>query len=191
MATGEWVRPVSRTNDKAIPYLATVIEGQKLRLLDVVEARLSAERPFDRYQRENRFAEDWSWKIVGRVEVEDVLKYCEGNEIILHNDADHVDASALDALDKKRWKSLQLVRVQDAVFERDRYKNTRWRVTFTDGSGNELRLKLTDPVAHNKLARKVKIGPKCLLTISLAGPWRPTPVVPKRCYKLVAGVIEL
>lgn len=184
--SGEWIRPISRKN-RAIP---SSVAG-KIELLDVVEIPLASDRPRDRYQRENRFVESWDWKVSGNVSSRDILRYCEDNTIILHSHNDSVAPEVLEALPFEQWKSLQLVRA-DVGFERDSWNRNRWRASFNDVSGNVLYLKVDYPEIVARLNNNEEIGSDCILTISLAGPWAPPGgSQPERCYKLVAGVIEL
>ncbi len=184
--SGEWIRPVSKEN-RAIPSLV----AGKIKLLDVVEIPLTSCRPKDRYQRENRLVESWDWKVIGSVSSMDILNYCEDNTIILHSRNDRVTPQVLEALPFEEWKSLQLVRA-DVIFERDYWNRNRWRASFYDGSGNLLYLKVDYPEVVARLNNGEEIESDCLLTISLAGPWTPPDgSQPERCYKLVAGVIEL
>ena len=184
--TGEWIRPVSRDN-RAIPSNV----AREIELLDVVRIPLASDRPRDRYQRENRYVASWDWEEVGEVSPRDVLRYCEDNAIILHSHDDRVSPDILDAMPFGEWKSLELVRA-DVDFERDYWNPNRWRASFNDASGNRLYLKVDYPEIVAKLNNDEAVGSDCILTISLAGPWTPPDgSLPERCYKLVAGAIEL
>jgi hypothetical protein len=64
-------------------------------------------------------------------------------------------------------------------------------VRFHDKADNEYVLKLTDPEATRRLEAGERIGPRCLLTLSLTRPWAGNdPSMLKICYKIVAAVIE-
>jgi hypothetical protein len=55
-----------------------------------------------------------------------------------------------------------------------------------------LDLKLTDPLTSDRLRNNEKISKNCILAVSLATPWSPRGSdQPERCYKMVAGVVEL
>lgn len=184
--TSEWIRPISREN-RAIPES---VAGE-IKLLDILEISLATDRPKNRYQRENRFVATWDWKLISKVSPKDIIRYCEDDNIILHSHNDRVDPEVLDAMAFKEWKSLQLVRAH-VNFERDYWNRNRWRASFNDGSGKILSLKVDYPEIVARLNNGQEIGPDCMLIISLAGPWAPPDgSQPKRCYKLVAGVIEL
>lgn len=184
--TGEWIRPISKEN-RAIPRSV----AEKIGLLDVVEIPLTSEKPRDRYQKENRFVASWNWKVAGKVSPKKITRYCENVTIILHSQTDYVEKEYFESLSFEQWKSLQLIRT-DVNFSRDTYKPSHWRASFRDGSGCPLYLKVTDSIIVAKLNNNEEVGSDCILTISLTGPWAPRDGSrPERCYKLVAGVIEL
>jgi hypothetical protein len=107
----------------------------------------------------------------------------------LHSPEGWVAPALLEALPPDQWQSLQLVRCSATRFVA---AEKGWRVRFEDVAGNAYSPKLTDPVAIKRLSGGERIGPDCLLTISLGEPWAPEDgSLPARCYKLVAGVIEL
>lgn len=163
----------------------------KIKLLDVVEIPLASCSPKDRYQRENRFVESWDWEVIGNVSSMDIFNYCEDNTIILHSRNDRVIPQVLEALPFEEWKSLQLVRA-DVIFKRDYWNRNRWRASFYDGSVNLLYLKVDYLEVVARRNNDEEIESDCLLTISLARPWTPPDgSQPERCYKLVAGIIEL
>lgn len=189
LKTGEWIRPVNDNSNRAIPNSFTL--AKSLKLMDIVEIPLKSNVLSDKYQRENRLVDNWSWNIVGRATIGNVIKLCESNAQILHNDIDHVDATDMDLLPMPDWKSLQLIQTQ-VQFVPDSYDNSRWRAEFQDGLGNDYSLKVTDPDFDTKLRSGSSVSSDCILCISLPEPWKPdTGNQPLRSYKLVAGVIEL
>jgi hypothetical protein len=191
IGTGKWVRPVPATGD-AIPEQRLYLKGRFLSLLDVVEINLTRPKEISRYQRENLVIANWNWAIVGSVQTSDVIQYCDETTPILHNNGDRVPPYALDQLPPEQWNSLQLIRPRNLDFERDSTDQHRWHARFRDRSGCEYLLRLTDPLAARRLDAGNKISPESLLAISLTKPWAPPRVSkPKRCYKLVAAVIEL
>ena len=111
--------------------------------------------------------------------------------MILHSHTDYVEPTYFKSLPFEQWKSLQLIRAT-VNFSKDTYKQSHWRASFRDKTGYFLSLKVTDSKIVDKLNNKAEIGSDCILTISLTGPWAPGDrSKPERCYKLVAGVIEL
>jgi hypothetical protein len=190
MDTGEWIRPVSRSANRAVPGVTSI---SSLDLLSIVEVSFAGDRPtpFDRYQCENWFGDSWDWNIVGQCSVKDAKRLCENMNVVLHTSGDSVEPALLDALPPSDWKSLQLIKAK-VDFTRDTRDRTRWRASFDDGQANSLYLKVTDAATCAKLDEEGDISRECLLTISLAVPWAPADgSQPERCYKLVAGVIWL
>jgi hypothetical protein len=121
-----------------------------------------------------------------------LLDHCEEDAVILHNDSDSVEADQFKTMPRKQWKSLQLIRCRKTRFYSTTWEGkSRWRVTIRHGANSLLDLGLTDPVVIDRLNKGEDISRDCILTISLAGPWSPDGIQPKRCYKLVAGVIEV
>jgi len=197
--TKEWVRPVGPPQGKATKFKRPASQERsipkyvatKFNLLDIVKIPLSSDKPRDCYQRENRFVDSWDWEVIRKMPPQKILKYCEDATVILHSDNDRVDPRVLEKLPFEQWKSLQLVR-REVQFSRDNYKHYDWRASFSDDSGHLLSLKVTDPKIEERLNGCIEIGSDCILTISLATPWSPpNSSQPERCYKLIAGVIEL
>lgn len=185
--TGKWIRPVPRYGSRAVPRSV----AERFGLLAVVEIPFASDMPRNHYQRENRFVASWDWKIVGNVSHREIIGYCEDSIMILHSHTDYVEPGYFDSLPFEQWKSLQLIRTR-VDFSKDTYKPRHWRASFYDGSGHHLYLKVTDAIIVAELNDGAQVGPDCILTISLAGPWAPRDgSQPERCYKLVAGVIQL
>jgi len=188
--TGEWIRPVPRDTGRAVPNATSI---SRISLLDIVDVPLAEDRPSppDRYQYENWFVDSWTWEVVGRWSVKQVEPFIESEAIILHTVNDRVEPPYLDSLPPEQWKSLQLVKSK-VTFSKDSWATRRWRASFKDGSGNLLYIRVTDPVISDRLDRHENLSRECLLTVSLTEPWAPDDgSQPERCYKLVAGVIEL
>ncbi len=190
--TKKWIRPVSKPGG-GIPTRKVFIEGKELSILDVVEIPLTDVYLQDKYQRENRIIEKGDWKIIDRVKPEYLLVLCEDDSIVLHNHEDHITSEELEKMPFYEWKSLQLVHLDNTYFRRDYWNPRRWRVHFRNRGNHYFELKLTDHLISDKLEKGENISKNCFLTISLAGPWRPLDdeSQPERCYKLVAGVVEL
>lgn len=189
--TGAWVRPVSNLATRAITWQMRNINGREPELLDVVEVSLQNHGPDDGCQPENRTLDPIPWKKVAVMTAREVLRYCEDDEIILHNHDDFVEASYFEQIPKSQWKSLQLVHPINVQFHPDTWERKKWRALLKHGQNMRLDLAVTDPRIIERLDGRQNIREDCLLTISLAGPWTPDGIQPKRCYKLVAGVIEL
>ncbi len=189
--SGNWIRPVPDTKDRAITPTMRLINGREPQILDVIEIPLEDYGPDEGCQPENRLLKPGIWKKVGRVAGPDLLKYCVDDNVILHNHRHYVLPEFFTRIRKSEWRSLQLVRNSNVSFNRA-YKINQWRVSFQDGRRHILNLKLTDPDVSDRLKNDEKISHDCILAVSLATPWSPPgKPQPERCYKMVAGVIEL
>ena len=186
----EWVRPIDPRGHEGAIGEARLIDGAEPRLLDVLEVPLGGESDAHGCQPENRVLLPGWWKKVGMVSPEDALSYVEDDEFLLHNFDKTVDAEYFKVIPQERWKSLQLIYSGEVAFCPDRYDGSRWRVCFSYGGGC-YDLKLTDTVVSERLTGGEKVSGECILTVSLAAPWKPDEETPERCYKMVAGVIEL
>ncbi len=189
--TGRWVRPVSSSKKRAIDKETRIIDGSEPQILDMLEIPLYAHGPVEGCQPENKLLKVGQWKKVGRVRPKDLLKYCEDDSVILHNNLDHVRAGCFKIIPSHGWKSLQLVRNKNVVFEQDEYNKAKWRANFINSKGNALSLRVTDPATCERLEQGENISKDCLLTVSMASGWSPDRQTAKRCYKFVAGVVEL
>ena len=190
--TKKWIRPVSKPSG-GVPVRKVFINGKELAILDVVDIPFANVCLQDKYQRENRIIDTGDWKIIDQVKPEYLLDLCEDDLTILHNHEDCITSEELEKLPFCKWKSLQLVHLENVNFHKDSWDPRRWRVHFHNRGKHYFALKLTDHVITDKLAKGEKVSKDCFLTISLAGPWRPSgdESQPERCYKLVAGVVEL
>lgn len=189
--TGEWIRPVSDREDRAITWAMRTINGQEPEILDVLEIPLEDYGPDEGCQPENRLLKEGCWKKIGRITKQELLEYCEDDSVILHNNEDRVEPSFFKEISKDDWKSLQLVHNTKVKFCRHWYNRRKWRTYFKDGKGNYMELGVTDPAILRRLDQGGELSQDCILTISLTTPWSHNIITPKRCYKLVACVIEL
>ncbi len=189
--TGKWVRPVPDNKNGAVTSTTRHINGKEPQILDIIEIPLENYGDDEGCQPENRLLKLGPWKKVGRVTAQDLLQYCEDDSVILHNHQEYVPPEFFETLSKSKWKSLQLINKSKLSFH-PAYKRNQWRVIFYDGRGHLLDLKLTDPLISDRLRNNEKISNNCILTVSLATPWSPQGSdQPERCYKMVAGVVEL
>lgn len=188
--TGEWVRPVSQTENGSIDQRLV----QDISILDVVEVPLMGKPDSPvKYQRENWLIGTGEWRKCGKADPKKLLNYCDDKGLILHNHREYVEPDYLDRIPSSEWKSLELIRVRARFEERIQKSMPKKRILFKDGKGNELNLPITDEDFIIDRFTKVKGEERdCLITISLAKPWGPADgSLPLRCYKLAAGIIEL
>lgn len=189
--SGRWLRPVSSSSKRAINKETRSINGSEPQLLDILEIPLHAHGPNDGCQKENKLIKVGNWQKVGQEKPKDLLKFCDDDSVILHNNLDYVRACCFRAIPHYAWKSLQLIHSKNVVFEKNENNKSKWQAKFINSKGNAFNLRLTDPVISERLERGEKIDRNCLLTISMAPGWSPDSRIPKRCYKFVAGVVEL
>ena len=190
--SGQWVRPVPAEGG-AIPEASPWLRGRYMGPLDVVEVDLEGPTFATRFQRENRQIRGWQWRFVRRADVNDVIEYASAPTRVLHGRKKVVRPSQLETLAPDQWTSLELVRSDDVTFEPHPRKPGRWEAKFSVGPfRSPYRFTVTDPVATGRLNAGGRIGPRCLLTVSLTEPIElPEFNMPRLCYKLVATVLEL
>jgi hypothetical protein len=190
--SGRWIRPIPYRGG-AIPEEKTFLSGKLFTPLDVLELDLDAPACTTRFQCENRPMQNWNWRLVGRVDARDMLKYCCKEPIVLHGLGKTVELSEMERLTPDKWTSLQLIHAVNVTFEPDPRIAIRWQARFSLGPpGPKYCLNITDPEATLRLNKKVKIKPECLLTVSLTEPKEFKEFgKPELCYKLVAAVMEL
>ena len=189
--TGEWSRPVP-ADGGPITWNLRNISGREPELLEIVEMSVQNSGPDLGCQPENRQVNHVPWQHVGAMSVKDVLKYLESDAVILHNDDDSVAIDYFQTIPRQEWKSLQLIKSAKVTFYSTSWQGRkRWRALIHHGDNKRLDLGLTDPMLVERLNRNDGVSGSYLLTVSLAGPWSPDNIQLKRCYKLVAGVIEI
>ena len=189
--TGKWIRPVP-SDGGPIAWNLRNVSGNEPELMEIVEISVQNSGPDLGCQPENRLLDPVLWQHIGLMSVKDVLKYLERDAVILHNDDDNVIFGYFQTISQQNWKSLQLIRSAKVEFYSTSWEGRkRWRALIHHGGNKLLNLRITDPTLAQKLNRNDSVSEDCILTISLAGPWSPDNIQPERCYKLVAGVIEL
>jgi len=193
---GCWVRPVtSDTEDGRVRRRDMRLPWHFPELLDILGIPLDATGPDFGFETENRTILQGRWKLEGRVSPNDVFQYVERASPILHNSRKYVTLPELQQIPVQQRRTLQLIRVMDfsVTCETAPTRRKKWRGNTWTGTGI-LDLPITDPVFIRKLDTGHTPSPQCLLTISLAMPWKSSdspPGEPQVCWKLIAGVIEL
>ncbi len=193
--TGEWIRPVP-PDGGSLAKDDTVVDGRFIRPLDIVQMQLRQPSLSTRFQRENHEIIARKWELVGQADPAEVLRYCGQSHIVLHSHTKFVEPAAMEALPPNQWESLQLVHAENVLFTPDEGKDNRWvadfRLLHLHRRAPHYQITVTDPIATARLNQGHRIGRECLLTISLTEPIAfPAWELPERCYKVVAGVIEL
>lgn len=193
-ATGRWVRPVTDTPDGSVPRYARLIYGAEPALLDILEIPLAPDGPDFGCECENRLILPGTWRRVGRVRPHEVLRYRAADDCILHTPGPFVPLPFLRALPPDRRCSLQLVETVKFAArqsgQRDNGRN-KWQGALVTHAGQHLAARITDPALVLRLEVGYEPSDQCLVTVSLSLPWRPYEREEERCYKLIAGVIDL
>jgi hypothetical protein len=193
-ATGRWVRPVTDTPDGSIPRYARLIYGAEPALLDILEIPLAPGGPDFGCECENRLILPGTWRRAGRVRPHEVLRYCADDDCILHTPGPFVPLSFMQALPPDRRHSLQLVETVEFAARRSGRRDNglnKWQGTFVTRGGQRLTARITDPALVLRLEAGYEPSDRCLVTVSLSLPWRRYEREEERCYKLIAGVIDL
>lgn len=188
---GRLVRPVSDLADGAIPEARRLVGDDEPRPLDVLDVPLqTAVRDFG-FQPENRLLAWGRWKRLRRAQPAELLPFCRTPDPLLHNRADRVPWTALQALPGPERRSLELIRVRDARFHLaasargGRQVRVRFRCADTVYD-----LTVTDPVVEGRVFNDQPVAPDGVFLVSLGEPFPPGDAE-AQCYKLVAGVVEL
>ncbi|RMF67767.1 MAG: hypothetical protein D6742_06750 [Cyanobacteria bacterium J069] len=166
-----------------------MIDHQPLQLLDVVEIPLAAH---DRgYEVENRRILCPHWKRVRRVTPFDITQYVE-TELLHQLQEDWLSAVPfhyLKTLPVEQRRTIQIVKAND--FQVFSCKPGKWKGSFSI-NGACLTASITDPALLEKLNAGYQPSCFCLLVMSFSQPWKkPDTDDIQRCYRLIAGVIEL
>lgn len=184
LKTNRWIRPIGRGDEGAIGR-ERLINGEEPELLDIVELPLGAIADDLGCQPENRILLPGPWRKVGVIEIDDVIRYAEDTDRLLHNFDTKVPLSEFESnIKKTEWKSLQLIHVKNACFSKNPWDKIKCNFFY---SGHWYSLKATCPEAEKYLSLKSDF----ILTISIGGPYRRKQGDDLSCWKMVAGVIKL
>ena len=180
----KWVRPLGKGTEGAIG-IERLINGMEPELLDVLEIPLGSDADDLSCQPENKILKTGSWKKIGRITPESALKYTEKTDCLLHNFEKSVPISEFSSnIQKADWKSLQLLKVKKASFAKNPWNKLECNFKY---SGHWYSLSTPCPEADNHIKSSID----CILTISLGGPFKRKQDDVLRCWKMVAGVIQL
>lgn len=194
--TGKWIRPISNLPDGQVPKAIRLIDNwREPALLDILEIPLAKTGDNFGFESENREILPGKWRCAGKIDPNQLLKYCRPIPYILHNDLRYVTLDYLQSLPETERCTLQLVKVIDFSIKSlgQRFEGgEKWEGTLITDKGQKLTATITDPVFIRRLELDYQPPASCLVTVSLSMPWRPldwegeTP-----CWKLIAGVMEL
>ncbi len=183
--TDEWIRPVTVSNTSGLTRNMILVNGEEPDLLDVVDIPINGMGRDLGCQPENRTFGDDEWEYIETWDVQDARDYLESNNVILHDHAEWINLSDFtNIIPRNRWKSLQFIE-SHVDFRRD--TRDKWRARLYDGARHFLSLSVTDVRMRERLEQNGPIEGDFLITVSLGGPF----LNPPRCFKLVAGVIDI
>ncbi len=192
---GKWVRPISDLPDGQIPKEMRQINRLEPALLDVLDIPLAKTGPDFGFESENLSILPGKWRQVGKVPPAYLLKYCNSQAYILHNDLRYVTVEFMQSLPKCDRLTLQLVTAVRFTVKKliQRFEGgNKWEGSIVTKYNQRLTATITDPVFIRKLELGYRPQKACLVTVSLSMPWRPDDWEgDDPCWKLIAGVIEL
>jgi hypothetical protein len=192
---GKWVRPVSDLADGRIPEEMLQINRLQPELLDVLEIPLAETGPDFGFACENLSVLPGEWRQVAKIQPAYLLKYCNSQEYILHNDLESVPVEYMQSLPMCDRLTLQLVKAVRFTVKKliKRFEGgNKWEGSIFTQHGQRLTATITDPVFIRKLELGYRPQKACLVTVSLSMPWRPDDwQEDDPCWKLIAGVVEL
>ena len=192
---GKWVRPISDLPDGQIPKEMRQINRLEPALLDVLDIPLAKTGPDFGFESENLSILPGKWRQVGKVPPAYLLKYCQSQEYILHNDLRYVTVEYMQSLPMCDRLTLQLVKAVRFTVKKliQRFEGgNKWEGSIVTKYNQRLTATITDPVFIRKLELGYRPQKTCLVTVSLSMPWRPYDWEgDDPCWKLIAGVVEL
>ncbi|BFM39888.1 hypothetical protein [Synechocystis sp. LKSZ1] len=187
LRTGQWIRPISDLDDGRIPLNHSHIPVSSINLLDVIEVPLDQECQHG-HECENYRYHHHPWCIVRQASITEVLRYRE-NRLLHSSFKKAIPFSYFQ--ENAPIKSLQLIKVKEFECRQNSYY--KWRGLIHDqryGLEN-IEFSITDPFILEKLNNDETVSSHCLLTLSFGQPWRASEDEDWKCYRLIAGIIEL
>ena len=195
LETRNWIRPIcDRSQDGSVPKNVRRIDGKEPQILDVIDLPLN-KNYLSGFASENRKIAPGTWKKVGIVKPDRLLKCSNFCLPILHNSKRYVTTSFLQSLPFNRRRTLQLIytsKLEITQFKSD--GRSKWKGTLIDRFGYRLEnASITDPEFVKRLESGERPQNPSLITVSLSLPFRPHENWSDGdpCWKLIAGVIEL
>lgn len=190
LRTHQFVRPVA-IGSQSIPEAWAKVDGRQVKPLDVVRISFARGNAVVPYQSENRYCTD-GWQRVARWQASDVHRFCESDARLLGTPGPESIPERFFRLRQPRrssWKSLQLIHAPEVEFSRS---GDKWTGRFRTREGRHCEMRVTDENFTQSLREPAKR--RCILLLSLTRPWRhylAPKSKPKKCYKLIAGVMPL
>lgn len=187
LQSGVWIRPVSTVDGGKIPVDNTRINVSRIWLLDVVDIPINPKQKLG-YEIENYGYENGFWQVVGKGKITDLLPYCEDN--ILYPECDRsIPYSYL--LQQSPLRTLQLIEVKSLHCYRNDHDKPKARILDEKYGISDIELSITDPVTLKRLDYQESFTCHGLVCLSFSQPWQKDSSEELKCYRLVAGVIEI
>ncbi|MFZ4665420.1 MAG: dual OB domain-containing protein, partial [Prochlorotrichaceae cyanobacterium] len=159
--SGQWIRPVSDLDDGRIPKNDRFIKAEEITLLDRVDI------PIHKTQKSGHEIENFrytrgAWKITGKAQVADLLRYCE-LDLLYPKYQQAIPYAYLQQ--NAPVRSLQLIEVKSFVCQKNRWD--KWRGVILDEQYHlmDVELSITDPMTLEKLERGESISTHALLCL--------------------------
>ncbi len=192
LKTGQWIRPITNTESGAIPNYLTLINGRSLQVLDLVDIPLNEKERGNGHESENRLILSGEWKITGKVQSSNLLKFRESEILYFEKDEwlQAVPYEYLRSLPRNKCRTLQLIQTDD--FQVRQKELGKWRGIIPIGNSDEvINASITDLKLCRLLDNGHQVSPNCLLVMSLSQPFQKSEDTELMCYRLIASVIEL
>ncbi|HPS29924.1 MAG TPA: hypothetical protein PLZ43_06695 [bacterium] len=195
LRTGEWVRPISRSDHEEVPESVAA----DFNLFDIVDIPLTEkQKKYTEFQRENwYYDENLTWNKMAEADAQDMKKYLES--YLFYGQSKEVSPEYLKSINKSEWKSLQLLE-RFVTFTYKEFKNKdgsideSFSAIFSE-NGLKVYLKSTDIMLNKNIKTKKLLGSNVtgnyLITVSTTPPFVLKGKTDLACYKLVAGAIKL
>jgi serine/threonine protein kinase/very-short-patch-repair endonuclease len=194
--TGKWVRPVCDDlypEDGRVSREIRLVQGREPELLDILEIPLANTGKDFGFQSENLSISSGKWKLLGKASPSNVLAYYKDFPYILHNSLKYVSPSEMRALPVEQRHTVQLVQPKRFSVFSSGNSNRKWKgsIELANGQISE-NMTITDQVFIKKLDGGYLPNENCLVVVSLNMPWAAQDWKgEKRCWKLIASVIDL
>ena len=181
-STGDWVRPVGPRGDGEVCFSLRNVNGKEPQVLDVVRMELGDSAETHGFQLENRTIVARPWQLVGRAEVDDILRFRCGERYVFFDGNDRIRHA--DLTDKIACRSsLQLWETWNfQCFEDTNSRGTkRWKGRFSIIGGRTMSLVIKDVEYEKRLKQNHQPSEHALILVSLGVPFTPDTLTEPHC----------
>lgn len=185
--SGEWIRPVSTLEDGKLPLDDSHTKVDRIWLLDIIDIPIDRSQKLG-YEVENCGYRHLPWRIIDKATVTDLLSYCE--DTLLYPQFDR--AIPYEYLRQQSpLRTLQLIEVKSLRCYKDDRNKAKGRILDEKYNLIHTDISITDPLMLKKLDYQESYTCHGLICLSLSQPWQKSPQDELKCYRLIAGVIQL